>query len=183
MKFEPSLWQAPPGGSTDDPRVKQVWFEGVHSDVGGGYAETGLSDTALLWMAVEANEMGLVFDEPLFSYYAAGRSSAIRHNSLKPLFRLLNLVPLLKARLRRSAPGGFVGNRRRLDVGGALSVKLASSALDHVLAKEDYAPANLGAVIDFSDPPQARVGIENVVALPDATAAEVIRTLVFRPGS
>ncbi len=183
MKFEPSLWQAPPNGSTDDNRVKQVWFEGVHSDVGGGYAETGLSDTALLWMAVEANEMGLVFDEPLFSYYAASRSSAIRHNSLKPLFRLLNLVPLLKARLRRSGPAGFVGNRRRLDIDGAVSVRLASSALDHVLAKEDYAPANLGAVVDLSDPAQARIVIEKVVALPDANASELIKALAFRPSS
>ena len=139
MKFEPSLWQATPDGRTDDPRVKQVWFEGVHSDVGGGYAETGLSDTALLWMAVEANRQGLVFDERLFSYYAAGGSSAIRHDSMKLLFRLLNLVPLLKMRLRRSRSGAFVRDRRRLDVDGAVSVRLASSALEHVLAKENYA--------------------------------------------
>jgi hypothetical protein len=125
--------------------------------------------------------MGLVFDEPLFSYYAAGRSSAIRHNSLKPLFRLLNVWPLLKARLRRSGPAAFVGNRRRLDIEGAVSVRLASSALDHLLAKEDYAPANLGAIVDVNDPAQAKVVIENVVALPDASAPELIRALVFRP--
>ena len=40
-------------------------------------------------------------------------------------------------------------------------VRLASSALDHVLAKEDYAPANLGAVVDFSDPAQARIEAES----------------------
>ena len=33
-----------------DPRARQVWFSGVHSDVGGGYPETGLSDIALKWM-------------------------------------------------------------------------------------------------------------------------------------
>lgn len=33
-----------------NPRARQVWFAGVHSDVGGGYSETGLSDTALHWM-------------------------------------------------------------------------------------------------------------------------------------
>lgn len=31
-------------------RVRQVWFAGVHSDVGGGYDSTGLSDIALQWM-------------------------------------------------------------------------------------------------------------------------------------
>jgi uncharacterized protein (DUF2235 family) len=35
-------------------RIKQTWFPGVHSDVGGGYAETGLSDLALAWMIEEA---------------------------------------------------------------------------------------------------------------------------------
>ena len=33
-----------------NPRARQVWFAGVHSDVGGGYPEVGLSDTALKWM-------------------------------------------------------------------------------------------------------------------------------------
>jgi hypothetical protein len=30
----------------------QVWFPGVHSDVGGGYKEHQISDISLLWMAV-----------------------------------------------------------------------------------------------------------------------------------
>src|SRR5665811_132494 len=57
VKFAPAFWEAPeqpPGVPTDDERVKQVWFEGAHSDVGGGYRDTGLSDTSLLWMAREA---------------------------------------------------------------------------------------------------------------------------------
>jgi hypothetical protein len=74
-----------------------------------------------------------------------------------------------------------VGNRRRLDLEGAVSVRLASSALDHLLAKEDYAPANLSAIVDVSDAAQASIVIENVVALPDANAAALIRGLVFRP--
>lgn len=31
-------------------RARQVWFAGTHSDVGGGYEQTGLSDIALKWM-------------------------------------------------------------------------------------------------------------------------------------
>lgn len=31
-------------------KTRQVWFAGVHCDVGGGYQETGLSDIALQWM-------------------------------------------------------------------------------------------------------------------------------------
>ena len=74
-----------------------------------------------------------------------------------------------------------MGNRRRLDIEGAVSVRLASSALDHLLAKEDYAPANLSAIVDVSDPAQAKIVIENVVALPDANAPALIRALAFRP--
>ena len=47
------------GGTEDDRRTgrsKQVWFPGVHSDVGGGYpeSESGLADLALDWMLSEA---------------------------------------------------------------------------------------------------------------------------------
>jgi len=44
-----------------DDRVTQVWFPGVHSDVGGGYNETGLSDGALKWMIDHAQAHGLRF--------------------------------------------------------------------------------------------------------------------------
>ena len=41
--------------------IKQVWFAGVHSDVGGGYPEkeSGLSKYPLLWMIEQAVEAGL----------------------------------------------------------------------------------------------------------------------------
>lgn len=47
--FTPTLWNV----KTNTDRIKQVWFPGVHSDVGGGYKESGLSDCALLWMIKE----------------------------------------------------------------------------------------------------------------------------------
>ena len=46
-----------------DPRVLQVWFAGVHSDVGGGYPETGLSDIALRWMIYRAAEHGVEYND------------------------------------------------------------------------------------------------------------------------
>ncbi|MDF2759363.1 MAG: hypothetical protein K0R61_299 [Microvirga sp.] len=36
-----------------DGRIKEVWFSGVHSDVGGGYPEGALSYVPLAWMADE----------------------------------------------------------------------------------------------------------------------------------
>lgn len=62
--FRQHLWHA---GKQQD--VKQVWFAGTHSDVGGGYpeAESGLSKVSLEWMAREARERGLLLDEAVLS--------------------------------------------------------------------------------------------------------------------
>jgi uncharacterized protein (DUF2235 family) len=45
--------------------LKEVWFAGVHSDIGGGYpeAESGLSKITLQWMARESGTAGLIFDQ------------------------------------------------------------------------------------------------------------------------
>lgn len=55
--FPPSLWDeaaAQPGQT-----IGQVWFAGVHCDVGGWYDERGLSNTALHWMLGKAQRCGL----------------------------------------------------------------------------------------------------------------------------
>jgi uncharacterized protein (DUF2235 family) len=42
--------------------IKQIWFAGVHSDVGGGYpeSESGLAKVSLDWMIREAKAAGLI---------------------------------------------------------------------------------------------------------------------------
>ena len=45
--------------------LKQVWFMGMHTDVGGGYEEKELSDIVLEWMTGYAVKHGLrIFDNP-----------------------------------------------------------------------------------------------------------------------
>jgi uncharacterized protein (DUF2235 family) len=44
----------------DRDRVSQVWFAGVHSDVGGGYSQNGLSYVTLDWMMKRAIPYGLL---------------------------------------------------------------------------------------------------------------------------
>jgi Uncharacterized alpha/beta hydrolase domain (DUF2235) len=41
----------------------QAWFAGVHGNVGGEYADTGLSDIAFSWIQEKASASGLGFDE------------------------------------------------------------------------------------------------------------------------
>ena len=57
--FRPSLWSA--ANVHDGQTVAQVWFPGVHSNVGGGYVDAGLSDRAFLWMCSNAKNAGLGF--------------------------------------------------------------------------------------------------------------------------
>jgi uncharacterized protein (DUF2235 family) len=61
--FVPTLWTQKPEGNAKNQELKQVWFAGVHSDVGGGYPEHGMSDIPLAWMASEvAPYLGIDFD-------------------------------------------------------------------------------------------------------------------------
>src|SRR6185295_11444982 len=41
----------------------EVWFRGVHSDIGGGNGNTNLSDIALKWMMSKAKAAGLPMDD------------------------------------------------------------------------------------------------------------------------
>lgn len=83
--------------------IKEVWFPGVHCDVGGGYpeAESGLAKIALEWMACEAKKAGLLIDDNKLATmlgkdggrYVAPNPEADRHESLKGLWPIAEYVP------------------------------------------------------------------------------------------
>ncbi|HSA79631.1 MAG TPA: DUF2235 domain-containing protein [Geminicoccaceae bacterium] len=58
--FHPVLWNE--NGSADSDRIRQVWFAGMHSNVGGGYPDDDLAFVPLQWMIGEAQGQGLRFD-------------------------------------------------------------------------------------------------------------------------
>ncbi len=81
--FHPRLWNdradaidpkqpalAPDGATVashiSNERISQVWFAGMHSNIGGGYPDDGLSHIALLWIMGEAKRHKLRF-EPMVS--------------------------------------------------------------------------------------------------------------------
>ncbi len=76
------------GGRT----VKQVWFPGVHCDVGGGYRETGLSDGALQWMMEEAEAKGLAFERAL-QKQVRPNPAGVLHDSLTFFFKVFKTQP------------------------------------------------------------------------------------------
>jgi hypothetical protein len=103
--FAPRLWGAP----QPHQDIKQVWFAGVHSDVGGSYSEreSGLSKIALEWMLAEAVKFGLRIDPDRAAivlgrknrtrgfrpYYVRPNPTADRHESLRGLWWLPELLP------------------------------------------------------------------------------------------
>ena len=72
--------------------TQEKWFPGVHSDVGGGYAETDLSDVALRWMMEQAQEQGLEFREGILDAIT-GNPLGVLHNSFKGIFAKMRSRP------------------------------------------------------------------------------------------
>src|SRR5580704_701267 len=93
VEFPATLWtSAPVAGQT----IEQVYFCGVHSDVGGGYepsdadAGTALSDITLGWMMHRAKDLGLDIAPAALARYAVpldGKYALDQlHDSWNPLW-------------------------------------------------------------------------------------------------
>jgi uncharacterized protein (DUF2235 family)/membrane protease YdiL (CAAX protease family) len=100
QKFQPDPWNR----ATDkDQDIRQVWFAGVHSDVGGGYpdVESGLAQYPLLWMAGEAAQAGLLLDLQLLAHLGGtGPAPAGEH-------RFDYVPPSPTAQLHKSLTGAW----------------------------------------------------------------------------
>jgi uncharacterized protein (DUF2235 family) len=86
--FQPTLWvkskNRQPGF---EQKLEQRWFAGVHSNVGGGYPDTGLSDIALKWLFEKAADAGLCMD-PGFKNLPEHYQGTL-YNSRSGIFALL----------------------------------------------------------------------------------------------
>jgi uncharacterized protein (DUF2235 family) len=61
--YVPTLWtQAANAAALAGQTVLQVWFPGVHSDIGGGYGDKGIGDYTWDFMMRQAARRGLVID-------------------------------------------------------------------------------------------------------------------------
>lgn len=143
--FRQNLWKA---GEGQD--VQQVWFAGVHSDVGGGYpeSENGLANITLWWMLDEARRNGLLVDEarvqaararPEYRPDPVGK----RHESLEGAWWILESWPKRHMDMRRDPPVERweipFGARRYMKT----PVTIASSVQSLMSSDSSYRPANL----------------------------------------
>jgi len=104
--------------------VKQVWFAGVHADIGGGYpeSESAISKFPLIWMIDEAVKHGFRIDQSMFDHLALGQSeehglydyvapnfAGKIHRSLKWLWWLLEIIPKRTKYREWARPWSFTG--------------------------------------------------------------------------
>jgi uncharacterized protein (DUF2235 family) len=147
--YEPRLWGPPVptimNGKMQD--IKQVWFSGAHSDVGGSYpeAESAPAEVSLDWMLGEAVNAGLaVRNEKVMRERRRLREGrfAKLHESLHAWWWLMEAVPRLDDREHKG-----IGGWRLPDFGRHRTIPENSVIHDSVFArmtwKSEYRPTNL----------------------------------------
>jgi uncharacterized protein (DUF2235 family) len=147
--FRTNTWG---GGEATD--VKEVWFAGDHSDVGGGYPEdeSGLSKITLAWMLREAHAAGLLIDRDraglVLGIRGAGKAAppdplAPLHDSLGGWWHVPEWFPKLAYRgPKRTHPTRLYLPRgeNRFIASGAL---VHRSVIERIERGVGYAPVNL----------------------------------------
>jgi uncharacterized protein (DUF2235 family) len=148
--FIQNLWGNDQKLATD---VLQIWFPGVHCDVGGGYRESqaGLSKIPLAWMTEEAEKFGVRFQPKSkaailpdrdTSAYVAPDPTAMQHESLKGIWWIAEIIP----KPYRDPAADFarrwiihLGRHRTLAEGA----KISPSVLERIKKVPSYRPPNL----------------------------------------
>jgi len=138
--FRPMLWVQQ--DDAPDLPLEQVWFAGVHSDVGGGYRDVGLSEIPLLWMAEKARSCGLAFKPDHLVLTETDLDAVARREGIQ-------VAPNYDAALHNSRKGIYLLQRaydRRLAGDNGASTDgglLASSAKRRYDEDESYRPPGL----------------------------------------
>jgi uncharacterized protein (DUF2235 family) len=148
--FVQNLWGHESTMPTD---AEQIWFSGVHCDVGGGYAEdeAGLSKITLKWMVEQAEAFGLRFRPQAkavilpaqdTSQYVAPNPAALQHESLKGWWWIAEFIPK-----RIKDPAAGFAERWIIHAGRpryvAENSKIHSSVSERMNLLSSYRPTNL----------------------------------------
>ncbi len=152
--FRQNMWGAPASGQV----VRQVWFAGLHSDVGGSYPEkeSGLSQLTLQWMIREAQSSGVRIDERQYAmivpskpeeesveYHAVPDYAGVAHESLKGPWWIAEFIPKLYRDPRHHYAKRLkipLGRRRWIAEGSVVNESVLQRLKDEHL---HYHPSNL----------------------------------------
>lgn len=130
--YEPTWWDAPEAGAPQPEKVLQVWFPGVHSDVGGGYPDDkSLAEVALGWMIEQAREAGLDLAPGIPDGPVTGDPGGRLHDSMSLGWRFIHRLPSVDPYRRPIGPG----QRAARNLPPVPGEKLHWSVLDRIQGK------------------------------------------------
>jgi uncharacterized protein (DUF2235 family) len=133
--FRPSVWDQSVHAAAQV--LEQVWFAGVHSNVGGSYPQSGLSDVTLLWMIEKAEACGLAIDRTCMATINNPQPNAFGtlYNSQTLWYKIAGLGDYIRP------------------IGRTPKESAASTAVDRQTNPESkYQPPNLQNFLDHSGP-------------------------------
>lgn len=175
--FRPTLFTLPEGMRlAPGQHVEQVWFPGTHADVGGGWADTGLSDLSLLWMAQRVTaKTGLKIDTAKLKRACHPDPLGLQHHSATGwIYAFSRRVPF--RRVVQEDLGANSKRRRRWRTGKLPNGLASINEMVH-----DSVFARLGQTVR-----QARgETVREIVYQPEANAIGVAMTLdseIVAPG-
>ncbi|PTU20471.1 hypothetical protein P175DRAFT_0531806 [Aspergillus ochraceoroseus IBT 24754] len=92
--YQPTLWHSP--DNAEGQELLQVWFSGVHTDIGGGGNDPRLSNIALAWMVAQCTKYNqLSFDVEGYLF------------DIPPATLETDATPLWATALGKTPTGGF----------------------------------------------------------------------------
>jgi hypothetical protein len=122
--------------------LQQIWFAGVHSDIGGGYADSKLWRCAFDWMIAEGRTAGLMIEEDQLATVAptlAEPWKEMQHESLQKWWKIAEFFPKLHWNGTKNEIRCNLFGTRKLAEGELLH----GSVLERIRNKDDYKPGNL----------------------------------------
>ncbi|MCW8854232.1 MAG: DUF2235 domain-containing protein [Gammaproteobacteria bacterium] len=145
--FWPYVWQEKNIDEAKDrttDNVEQVWFAGMHSNVGGGYQRAGMAGVPLYWMMKRAQHHGLMFtDESMQKAYDDSHIHGRMYDSRSGFAMLYRYHP---RDIEERCKNKLIGN----------NIKIHSSVIQRLNHRTaNYAPGFIPSKFDVVDTEQS----------------------------
>ncbi len=151
--FEPTLWELSNSVRKENVKqvMEQVWFPGSHCNVGGGYADSGLSDITLDWMIQKARATNLGFKESYLNEKIKPNTTGEIRNSRTGFY---NLFPKFTRQINQSQIGTIDEdeNSGLLEYNMLRNEKIHYSCVEREKLEPKYSPSNLLNGLKYKTP-------------------------------
>lgn len=106
--FAPTLWEQPVG-DLDRNWLEQAWFAGVHSNIGGGYADSRLSDITFRWMVERVKaRTKLRANDDYIAKTTRPEPTGVLYDSMSPFYKTIGEIERqIDEAAQRNAGRGF----------------------------------------------------------------------------